>query len=189
MIFARGFPVLIQIGLGPWPHSTKYVLDIRTPWLGPSVSQVLLRISPPGQGNFQKIITIDIFLPLIMAPYPTPDEIEEMMALRGVPSLFHTFLADHLDVTVVGKEFHIGGHYNSIEAFHEGIYARVAAALKEETIRVEVIRVIGGGTSAWACVESKCTAMSKYGESLSLDLMPDNARDPLHLPTPGRRTR
>ena len=51
-----------------------------------------------------------------------------------------------------------------MEAFHEGIYARVAEGLKVETIRLEVVRVIGGGESAWAAVESLCTATSKYGE-------------------------
>lgn len=39
-------------------------------------------------------------------------------------------------------------------------------ALKVETIRVEVRRVLGGGESAWAAVESLCTATSKYGKSL-----------------------
>ena len=98
------------------------------------------------------------------APYPNAYQIEEMFANRGVPNIFHTYLADPIDVTVVGKDFHIGGHYNSMEAFHDAIYGRVSAALKVETIRVEVIRVIGGGESAWAAVESLCTATSKYGE-------------------------
>lgn len=102
---------------------------------------------------------------LIMAsPYPTAYQIEEMFANRDVPSLFHNYLADPIDVTVVGQDFHIGGNYKSMQAFHDGIYARVAAALKVETIRVEVVRVIGGGESAWAAVESLCTATSKYGE-------------------------
>lgn len=99
-----------------------------------------------------------------MAPYPTPDQIEEMFANRDVPSIFHTYLADPIDVTVVGQDFHIGGNYKSMQAFHEGIYARVAAALKVDTIRVEVRRVIGGGEAFWAAVESLCTAESKYGE-------------------------
>ena len=98
------------------------------------------------------------------APYPNAYQIEEMFANRGVPNIFHTYLADPIDVTVVGKDFHIGGHYNSMEAFHDAIYGRGSAALKVETIRVEVIRVIGGGESAWAAVESLCTATSKYGE-------------------------
>ena len=96
--------------------------------------------------------------------YPDAHRIEEMFANRGLPDVFHTYLADNFEATVVGKDFHIGGHYNSIEAFHNAIYGRVSAALKVETIRVEVMRVIGGGESAWAAVESLCTATSKYGE-------------------------
>lgn len=87
-----------------------------------------------------------------------------MFANRGVPSLFLIYLADNIDVTVVGQDFYIGGYYNSMEAFHGPIYDRVSAALKVETIRVEVLRVIGGAESAWAAVESLCTATSKYGE-------------------------
>ena len=97
-------------------------------------------------------------------PYPNAYQIEEIFANRDVPNIFHKYLADPLDVVVVGQDFHIGGHYKSMEEFHEGIYARVAASLKVETIRVEVLRVIGGGHSAWAAVESLCTATSKYGE-------------------------
>lgn len=97
-------------------------------------------------------------------PYPNAYQIEEIFASRGSPDRFHSYLADDFDATVVGQDFHIGGHYNSIESFHKAIFTRVAAALKVETIRVEVLRVIGGGDSAWAAVELVATATSKYGE-------------------------
>ena len=97
-------------------------------------------------------------------PYPSAFQIEEMFANRDVPSIFHTYLADPIDVVVVGQDFHVGGQYKSMEAFHQGIYARVADSLKIDTIRVEVRRVIGGGESPWAAVESLCTADGKYGE-------------------------
>lgn len=99
-----------------------------------------------------------------MPTYPTAYQIEEMFANRGAPSIFHTYLADPIDVTVVGKDFDVAGNYKSMQAFHDAIYGRVSQALKVETIRVEVMRVVGGGESAWACVESLCTATSKYGE-------------------------
>ena len=98
------------------------------------------------------------------SPYPNAYQIEEMLANRGIPSLFHTYLADNIDVTVVGQDFHIGSHYNSMGAFHGAIYDRVSAALKVETIRVEVLHVIGGGKSPWAAVKSLCIATSKYCE-------------------------
>lgn len=101
---------------------------------------------------------------IMSLPYPTAYQIEEMFANRDVPSIFHTYLADPIDVTVVGQDFTVAGHYKSMQAFHDAIYARVSKALKVETIRVEIRRVIGGGESAWASVESLCTATSKYGE-------------------------
>lgn len=96
------------------------------------------------------------------SPYPNIYQIEEIFSNRDTPSVFNAHLADHVDVTVVGKDFHISGNYKSKQAFHEEIFARVAAALKEETIRTEVVRVIGRGDSAWAAVESLATATSKY---------------------------
>ena len=97
-------------------------------------------------------------------PYPSANQIEEMFANRDVPSIFHTYLADPIDVVVVGQDFHVGGQYKCMEAFHQGMHARVADSLKIETIRVEVRRVIGGGESLWASIESLCTAEGKYGE-------------------------
>ena len=51
-----------------------------------------------------------------------------------------------------------------MQTFYESIYSRISQALKAETIAVEVVRVVGGGMSAWAAVESVCTAMSKCGK-------------------------
>lgn len=99
-----------------------------------------------------------------MAPYPTRDEIEEIFSTRDVPELFHSHIAEHIDVSVPGQEdFHLSGHYKSIDAFHEAIYARVAAALKPETIVCVVNRVIGGGDSSWAAVHSYTFATCKNG--------------------------
>ena len=36
--------------------------------------------------------------------------------------------------------------------------------MKRETVRTEVIRVIGGGESAWTAVELRVTATTQYGE-------------------------
>ena len=109
-------------------------------------------------------IPISVTRSIMATPYPSAYQIEEMFANRDVPDIFHTYLADPIDVVVVGQDFHVGGQYKSMEAFHQGIYARVADSLKIETIRVEVRRVIGGGESPWASIESLCTAEGKYGE-------------------------
>ena len=63
----------------------------------------------------------------------------------------------------MGKEFNVDGYYRSAQHFDEECFNRIMAALRQETVRVEVLRVIGGGESAWAAVESFATGMSKYG--------------------------
>lgn len=98
-------------------------------------------------------------------PYPTAYQIEEMFANRGRPEIFNGYLAETCDVLVMGGEdFHLGGRYHTVQDFHDEIYGHVTSALKVETFKVEVLRVIGGGESAWAAVESLSTATSKYGE-------------------------
>ena len=62
-----------------------------------------------------------------------------------------------------GEDFHLGGRYDTVQSFHDEIYGHVTSALKVETFKVEVLRVIGGGESPWAAVESLSTATSKYG--------------------------
>ena len=99
-----------------------------------------------------------------MSPYPTAYQIEEMFANRDNPTLFNTYLTDNVDVSVVGIDFHIAGNHRSPQAFHDNIWGRMTAVLKLETLRIEVRRVIGGGESAWAAVESSATAVSKSGE-------------------------
>lgn len=97
-------------------------------------------------------------------PYPNMHQIEEIFHDRDKPLIFNKFLAETLDAVVVGRDFNLGGHYKTIEAFHEGIYGRVATSLDLETMRLSVVRVIGGGQSPWAAVEMSCTATANNGE-------------------------
>ncbi len=103
------------------------------------------------------------------SPYPSAYQIEEMFANRLYTDVFNSYLADNVDVLVVGGEdFHIGGRYNSVQSFHDAIYGHVSKTWKVETAKMEVLRVIGGGDSPWAAVESVTTATTKYGESVSM---------------------
>ena len=106
---------------------------------------------------------------IVATPYPNAFQIEEMFANCDVPDIFHTYLADPIDVVVVGQDFHVGDHYKSMEAFHQGIYARVADSLKIETVSVEVRRVIGGSESPWAAVESSWAAEGKYCNQMNIN--------------------
>ena len=82
-------------------------------------------------------------------PYPNAYQIEEMFANRSNPSIFNTYFSDSVDVIVVGQDFHLGGRYNSIEDFHNGLFERTVSRFKDRTYTLEIVRVIGGGESAW----------------------------------------
>ena len=105
-------------------------------------------------------IIIRIIMP---SPYPNRFQIEEMFANRVNTDAFHSYFADNFSVTVVGQDFHLGAHHTSTDTFNE-ILTRIVDHLKRETIKVEVMRVIGGEESAWAAVETLGTAITKTGE-------------------------
>ena len=83
-----------------------------------------------------------------MAPYPNAYQIEEIFATRTQPEKFHEYMAEPVDVTVVGEDHEIAGHYKSLEEFNDKIFARISDTVKRESIRLEIKRVIGGGESA-----------------------------------------
>ena len=87
-----------------------------------------------------------------------------MFANRNIPSTFNTYFADNSDIILVGKNEVLGGRFKSGQHFDDEIFNRIGDALKPETLRLDVLRVIGGGESPWAAVNSVVTAMSKYGE-------------------------
>ena len=87
--------------------------------------------------------------PISNMPYPNAYQIEEMFANRGNPSIFNTYFSDSVDVIVVGQDFHLGGRYNSIEDFHNGLFERAVSKFNDPSYTLEIVRVIGGGESAW----------------------------------------
>ena len=87
--------------------------------------------------------------PVSNMPYPNAYQIEEMFANRSNPSIFNTYFSDSVDVIVVGQDFHLGGRYKSIEDFHNGLFERTVSRFKDRTYTLEIVRVIGGGESAW----------------------------------------
>ena len=98
-----------------------------------------------------------------MAPYPTRDKIEEIFSDRDRTDVFQSYLSEHVDVEVAGQEFHLSGRHKSIDG-HSAVYSRGLAILKDETLHIEVNRVIGGEDSAWAAVNSTATAIGKSGQ-------------------------
>ncbi|KAI4193976.1 MAG: hypothetical protein LQ348_002735 [Seirophora lacunosa] len=87
--------------------------------------------------------------------YLSAHQIEEIFSDRDVPHVFNSYLAENVEVTVVGMDLLIGG----------------SDALKMDTVRVEVTRVIGGGESPWAAVESLATATSKYDKTFHMEFV------------------
>ncbi|KAL8816571.1 MAG: hypothetical protein Q9191_008306 [Dirinaria sp. TL-2023a] len=95
------------------------------------------------------------------SPYPSIYQVEEMFGNRvSDPSLFHTYFANNFTVTVNGTDFHLKGHHTDTDTFHS-IYTRIVDHLKVDTLKVEVVRVIGGGESAWATVVTNATALTR----------------------------
>lgn len=101
-------------------------------------------------------------------PYPTPAQIKQIFDSRVDQSVFNSHLADNISIIIVGHNSPFVGHYKSVQHFDEAVYARMAATLKMETAKVEVVQVIGGGESASAAVESVVTGTSKLGEFVYL---------------------
>lgn len=98
------------------------------------------------------------------SPYLNAYQIEEMFANRLVARIFNNYYADPVDITVIGQDFHLSGHYNSIQRFDDEVFGELWELVKVETVRTEVLRVVGGGESAWAAVETLVTATTEYGE-------------------------
>ena len=96
-------------------------------------------------------------------PYPNAHQIEEMYCNRASPATFKGYLDENIEGHIVGREFQIGGYFKSVDGFYEAVHAAIVPALKEETMRQEVRRVIGGADSPWAAVECIAFADSKYG--------------------------
>ncbi len=82
-----------------------------------------------------------------------------MFANRLVASIFNNSTR-----TVIGHDFHLSGHYNSAQRFDDEVFAELWDLVKADTVRMKIVRVIDGGESAWAAVETRVTAATKYGE-------------------------
>ena len=100
-----------------------------------------------------------------MAPYPTAHEIEDIFRYRESPdtmSLWDERLAANLDGTVMGHDHHLSGQFKGVDAWKDQLRASIDGMRKATSM--EIINVIGGGESPWACVEIRTTGKAKSGE-------------------------
>ena len=104
--------------------------------------------------------------------YPNPDEIEATFTKVETPEelkrLQELFAEDFHGVVTGHDHSFVGEHYG-----HGSWFAQLSSILAsldhEKTFKLDIVRVIGGGSSPWACLEGKATAKTKTGESFVID--------------------
>ena len=98
--------------------------------------------------------------------YPSPDEIEATFTKVETPEelkrLQELFAEDFHGVITGHDHSFVGEHHG-----HDGWFKQLSSilvSLEEKTFKLDIVRVIGGGSSPWACLEGKATAKTKSGE-------------------------
>lgn len=72
-------------------------------------------------------------------------------------------LDDNCDIKVTGYDHHFAGEEKGKDSVVKNVRENIFSMLNENTIKFEVVHVIGGGDSPWAAVECKGTGKSKTG--------------------------
>ena len=104
--------------------------------------------------------------------YPTNHKIEEIFQLRDswdtIPK-YREYLADNLIGHVSGYDHELSGDYRGKDAWVQNVEMRIGKMLrKDHPINLEIVNVVGGGESPWACVEMRSRTKSHKGELLML---------------------
>lgn len=96
--------------------------------------------------------------------YPTSDELMTALTNLKFPEdmnrLQDLHAGDHHGV-VTGHDHSFVGEHHSHDSWFEHLYSLIGSL---EDTKLDIVRVIGGGSSPWACVEGKATAKTKNGE-------------------------
>ena len=78
---------------------------------------------------------------------------------------FAAYLAPNVETTIMGHDHHLTGTHKGVDALHENNKGRLLEMLDlSKGIKLDIVHVIGGGDSPWACVEMKTQAKAKSGE-------------------------
>ncbi|KAL8833810.1 MAG: hypothetical protein Q9205_003864 [Flavoplaca limonia] len=104
-----------------------------------------------------------------MPPYPTVHQIEEIFQTgEGGPEGFIDHIDPKVQVYIVGHDHHLAGEISGKDTLKDDHFAHFADLMDfDKPNKLEILRVIGGGDSPWACVEVICTGKSKAGKKLS----------------------
>ncbi|KAL8811411.1 MAG: hypothetical protein Q9223_001946 [Gallowayella weberi] len=107
-----------------------------------------------------------------MPPYPSTYQIEEIFqdgeagpqVLKGIVDNFDP----KVQLTVVGHDHHMAGDTHD-KGEHFEFFNEMLDFSKPS--KLDVLRVIGGGESPWACVECVATGKSKAGQYCTLPFL------------------
>lgn len=112
--------------------------------------------------------TSDTIRKMSKSPYPSVYQIEEMFQWRASADTFDKFDAiidDHVQATMMGHDHHTAGEFQGKAAWKEGARARFTNMLDySKPMKLDIVQVIGGGESPWACVEMKATGKAVNGK-------------------------
>lgn len=99
--------------------------------------------------------------------FPTPQQIEEMFLLRQTnpEAYLEKYVDDNIALTITGQPHAFSGEIKGKDELKAKHVTPILGMLDLEKSppQGEVVRVLGGGDSAWAAVEMKTTSQSKAG--------------------------
>jgi len=99
--------------------------------------------------------------------YPTPAQIEELFQIQvSDPPKFLESIDPNIKLTTTGHKHEFAGELNGKDEILAKHVGPMMAMLDKENAppQREVVRVVGGGDSAWAAVDLKTTSTTKKGK-------------------------
>lgn len=100
--------------------------------------------------------------------YPTAHQIEDMFQWRESPETMDKFdavVAPNVDAKGMGHDHHLAGEHRGADSWKEANKERIVGMLDmSKGIKLDIVNVVGGGDSPWACVEMKTVAKTKAGK-------------------------
>lgn len=98
--------------------------------------------------------------------FPTSHEIEEMVEKswgQGKDPNSRNY-SPNLQARMVGHDHELSGDYKSKDQWISEVEGTISGLIDvDKGTAFEVVQVIGGGDSPWACIEMKGTGKSKLG--------------------------
>ena len=98
--------------------------------------------------------------------YPTTDQISAIFTKVETPAELENLqalFAKDFHGVVTGHDHSFAGEHHSHETWFGQLGAILDTLEHEKTFTLDIVRVIGGGSSPWACMEAKARAKTKTG--------------------------